>query len=287
MTANIWRRLHRPLAIAHAGHSLEVPHNTSDAYVRAIEFGVEMIEADVNISRDGRLVMIHDWTLDRTTNGTGRVRDATWDELQRLDAGSWFDRAFRGLRIPSTEATLELAREAQILMCFEVKGADEAEAKRIAQALVEMFVRRDALGWAFMSSYYHEALALAKAQVPELLLSPERLPDDIPADPPEAARQAKALGAPVIQNHHRFLTPDLVRTLHESDVAVWSWPTTEEQDLVRSIEVGADALMGDDIRLMIEVLDRLRPRGDEPHGPVASQRSRRDGAELRRSSGDG
>jgi glycerophosphoryl diester phosphodiesterase len=108
-------------------------------------------------------------------------------------------------------------------------------------------------------------MALAKAQVPELLLAPERLPDNIPAEPPEAVRQAKALGAPVIQNHHRFLTPELVRTLHESDVAVWSWPTTEEPDLVRSIEVGADALMGDDIRLMIEVLDRLCPREDQPN----------------------
>lgn len=274
MTENIWRRAHRPLSIAHAGHSLEVPHNTMEAYIRAIEFGVEMIEADVNISRDGRLVMIHDWTLDRTTNGTGRVSEATWDELQHLDAGSWFDRAFQGLRIPSTEATLELAREARILMCFEVKGADEAEAKRIAQALLDLYVRRDALEWAFMSSYWHAALALAKAQVPELLLAPERLPDDTQADPPEAARQAKALGAPVIQNHHRFLTPELVRTLHESDVAVWSWPTTEEQDLVRSIEVGADALMGDNIRLMVEVLDRLRPRKDEPHDKASGHRTR-------------
>lgn len=263
MTENIWRRAHRPLSIAHAGHSLDIPENTTDAYVQAIQFGADMIECDVNISRDGRLVMIHDWTLNQNTNGTGRVCDATWDELQRLDAGSWFGQAFSGLRIPSTEATLELAREARILMCFEVKGADESQAKRIAQLLVEMFVRHDALDWAFMNSYWHEALALAKAQVPELLIAPELLPDNIPAYPPEAVRQAQALGAPVIEVNHEFLTPPLIQTLNENDVAVWAWPPTEEQDIVRSIEVGADGLIGNDVRLMVEVLDRLRPRKGE------------------------
>lgn len=260
MTGNAWRYPYRPLAIAHRGHSIGVPENTIASYRRAIELGAEMIEADVNMSRDGRLVMIHDSTLDRTTTGTGRVSDATWEELQRLDAASWFDAASASLRIPSTEETIELAREAGIFMCFEVKGADEAESDRIAGALVDLLAQHGALGSTFMSGYSHQALALAKRLVPDLLLAPERVPDDIPNDLPETVRQAKALGAPVIQNHHRFMTRELVDELHANDLGVWSWPTTGEDSLVSSIEVGADAVMGDDIRLMVEVLDRLRPR---------------------------
>ena len=94
--ANPWLRPTRPLIIAHRGHSVEAPENTTRAYRRAIELGAEMIEADVNISRDGRLVMMHDATLDRTTNGEGPVSSATWNELAELDAGRWFGKDFAG-----------------------------------------------------------------------------------------------------------------------------------------------------------------------------------------------
>jgi glycerophosphoryl diester phosphodiesterase len=259
MTSNPWRRDDRPLAIAHRGHSIEYPENTLEAYRKAIELGVEMIECDVNLTRDGQLIMMHDWKLDRTTNGAGRVSEATWDEIQRLDAGAKFNPAYAGVRVPSTEQTLRLFKEAGILACFEVKGADVAEAKRIAEALLNLLVKHNALEIAFMSSYSHEALSLARSRVPELLIAPERLPDDAPPDAPEALRQAQALDAPVLQHQYTVLSPDVIRVLHEQDVAVWSWSTTDEQSLVYSVEIGADAVMGDDVRLMLEVLDRLRP----------------------------
>ncbi len=257
---NDWRRPDRPLAIAHRGHSIAFPDNTMAAYRAAIELGAEMIEADVNMTRDGQLVMIHDTTLGQSTSGQGRVRDATMADLAGLDAGGWFDPSFRGLSIPSTRETLELIREAGVLVCFEVKADGPVEMADTARALVTLLIERDALGFALMSGYDHEALALATTIAPELVLAPERLPDDVPPDPENAASQAMALRSPILQVHHRYLTRDLVDTLHANDVALWSWPTTEENDLVSSIEIGADAVMGDDIRLMIEVLDRLRPR---------------------------
>jgi glycerophosphoryl diester phosphodiesterase len=259
MSKNAWLREHRPLSVAHRGHSIAFPENTLTAYRQAIAMGVEMIECDVNITRDGRLVMMHDPTLDRTTNGSGRVSSATWDEIQRLDAGGKFKPEFAGTRIPSTEETLRLFKEAGILSCFEVKGADVEEAKRIALPLLELFRKHDMLATAFMSSYKHEALHLAKSKCPELLLAPERLPDDAPPDPPEAVRQAKSFPAPVIQHQYTVLTADVMRALHESEVAVWSWSTTDEASLVFSVEVGADAVMGDDVQLMLEVLNRMRP----------------------------
>ena len=256
--SNPWLRGSRPLIIAHRGHSLEVPENTTEAYRRAIELGAEMIEADVNISRDGQLVMMHDATLDRTTDGHGPVSGATWSELAELDAGRWFAEVFAGLRIPTVEATIELARDAGIWMCFEVKGGDPAEAERIADALIRLLVARDALGFAAMSGYNHDVLARAKRHAPELVLAPERLPDGVPLDPPIAIAQAAALAAPIIQNHHRFLTAELVAALHEAEIAVWSWPTTEEAAIVSSVAVGADGVMGDDVWRLIDVVDRER-----------------------------
>jgi len=220
---------------------------------------VEMIECDVNITRDGTLVMMHDSTLDRTTTGSGRVSAATLEEIQALDAGGKFNQEFAGVRVPSTEETLLLYKETGTLSCFEVKGADADESNRIALGLVELFVKHSMLNTAFMSSYHHDALHLAQSKCPDLLLAPERLPDDAPADPPEAVRQTKAFSAPVLQHQHTVLTADVVRALHENEIAVWSWSTNDEPSMLFSIELGADALMGDDVQLMLEILNRMRP----------------------------
>ena len=258
MPSNPWLRDHRPLSIAHRGHSIAHPENTLEAYRKAIELGVEMIECDVNITREGKLVMMHDSTLDRTTTGSGRVSASTWEEIQRLDAGGKFKPEFAGARVPSTEETLLLYKEAGILSCFEVKGANAEESNRIALELVELFVKHNMLDKAFLSSYDHNALHAAQSKCPELLVAPERLPDDAPADPPEALRQAKSFSAPVLQHQYTVLTADVVRVLHENDIAVWSWSTNDEDSMVFSLDLGADALMGDDVEMMIEILNRMR-----------------------------
>ena len=252
--ANPWLQPAKPLVIAHRGHSIEVPENTTEAYRRAVELGTGMIECDVNRTRDGRLVMIHDWTLDRTTSGQGPVRNLTLDEVRALDAGSWFGREFTGLRVPTTEDTIELGREAGIRMCFEVKGETPDEYAGTAVLLAELLAARNALEWAFMSSYDHEAMALAKSRVSDLMLAPERLPDDVEAEPAEALRQATNLGAPVLQNHWAFVTPELVRMLHDAGVALWSWPTTSESEIARSLADGVDGLMGDDVAAMVRAV---------------------------------
>lgn len=257
MSINPWLREHRPLSVAHRGHSIAYPENTLEAYRKAIELGVEMIECDVNITRDGTLVMIHDATLDRTTTGTGRVSAATWEDIEMLDAGGKFKPEFAGARVPSTEETLLLYKETGVLSCFEVKGADGDESDRIALGLTELFIKHDMLDKAFLSSYHHECLHLAMAKCPELLVAPERLPDDAPPDPADAIRQAKYFNAPVLQHQYTVLNADVVRALHENEIAVWSWSTTDEPSLIFSIEVGADAVMGDDVELMLEILNRM------------------------------
>jgi glycerophosphoryl diester phosphodiesterase len=259
MSTNPWLREYRPLSVAHRGHSIAYPENTLEAYRKAIELGVEMIECDVNITRDGTLVMMHDSTLDRTTTGTGRVSASTWEDIQMLDAGGKFKPEFAGVRVPSTEETLLLYKDAGILSCFEVKGADADEAKRIALGVVDLFEKHNMLDKAFMSSYNHDAVHLAQSKCSELLIATERLPDDAPADSSEALRQAKSFNAPVLQHQYTVLTEDVVRVLHENNIAVWAWSTTDEPSMLFSIDLGVDALMGDDVELMLQVLNRMQP----------------------------
>ncbi|HEX5417159.1 MAG TPA: glycerophosphodiester phosphodiesterase family protein [Chloroflexota bacterium] len=263
MTANPnpWRRSAQPLVIAHQGHSIAFPGNTMPAYRAAIELGAEMIEADVQRTCDNHLVMLHDGTLDRTSNGTGPIRDATWDEVRALDAGSWKGAEFRGTRIPTAEDLLDLAREAGIPLCLEVKAPDDPEAIAIADALVTLLIKKDALGWAFVSSYHHPALAHARRRVADVLVAPERLPDDLPADPPECLRQARALEAPAIQHRHSLLTAEVIATLHDADIAVWAWTPNLEDEIRACAKLGADGIMSDDVVALRAAVDRPRRRG--------------------------
>src|SRR5262245_679720 len=95
------------LVIAHRGASGTCPENTLAAFRRAVEVGADMIELDVQLTRDDAVVVMHDWTLDRTTDGSGAVGERALDELRPLDAGRWFAPEFAGERVPTLAAVLD------------------------------------------------------------------------------------------------------------------------------------------------------------------------------------
>src|SRR5207247_3570348 len=111
----------RTLLGGHRGNPDEYPENTLASFRSAIELGVDVIECDVHRSEDGGLPVIHDHLLDRTTNGSGLVRDHTMAELKRFDAGSWKDARFKDERIPSIDEVLALAR-GQVGVAMEIKN---------------------------------------------------------------------------------------------------------------------------------------------------------------------
>lgn len=253
---NPWIRPNRPLIVAHRGYSTRAPENTMAAYQLAVESGTEMIEADVNITRDGVPVMIHDWHLRRTANVQAAVHDLSLSELRKLDVGSWFGENFAGTKIPTTEELLQFAKDSGILMCFEIKGDNPKRSIQIAESVLDLFERYDAFEWSFMSSYWHEALAVVKNKAPQLLLAPERLPDNVEPDIPEAIRQAKDLNAEVLQIHYDYLYEDVLSSLRRESIALWAWPTTSEEAIVKAIKAGADGIMGDDPGLEVKLVNQ-------------------------------
>ncbi|HKZ05967.1 MAG TPA: glycerophosphodiester phosphodiesterase family protein [Methylomirabilota bacterium] len=102
---------HRPLVIAHRGASAVAPEHTIAAFERALELGADGLQLDVHLSRDDQPVVIHDYTLERTTDGAGAVRALTVRELKRLDAGRWFGGGFEGQRLQTLQEVLERFRE--------------------------------------------------------------------------------------------------------------------------------------------------------------------------------
>lgn len=252
--AGWWRRT-PPLAIAHRGQRATVPEQTLEAYQAAIDLGCDAIECDVQRTRDGRLVMLHDLTVDRTTDGEGPVAAIGFAELRQLDAGSWFGGSFAGCRVPTLDETIDLAVRAGVPLCIEIKG-EPPDAAETAIAVVDVLRERDLLDAMFVSSFDHDALAAATRSAPGLLLAPERLPYLGPADSTAAVRQATELGAAVLQHHWEFLTAAVVDDLHRAGVAVWSWPIDSPEAVAHSMTVGVDAVIGDDVALLLRELGR-------------------------------
>jgi len=139
---------------AHRGANDTHPENTLTAFREAIRLGAHMIEFDVQMTRDGELVIMHDKTVDRTTNGEGKVSDLTFSEISKLDAGSWKDRKFTGEKIPTLLETLEIMPQ-NIWLNVHIKGGADI-GKAVAQLLVE-------------NKQFHQALVACKTEAAEAI----------------------------------------------------------------------------------------------------------------------
>ena len=132
-----------PLVVAHRGLLLDAPENTLANFSACLKLNLGF-EVDVQRSLDGHLVCVHDDTVDRTTNGTGQVSELTLAELKQLDAGSWFDNAYRGQRVPTIDEVFELLskhRGGDVLIAVDFKGADA----KIESDVVQLAKKHDVL----------------------------------------------------------------------------------------------------------------------------------------------
>ena len=129
-----------PLLVAHRGGAAEAPENTLAAFRRALSLGVRWFELDVQMSRDGELVVIHDHTVDRTTNGTGEVGSLSLQDLRKLDSGSWFDPHYRGEPVPTLREMLELCASHGAGVLVEIKSPHlyPGSEQKVATLLGEM-----------------------------------------------------------------------------------------------------------------------------------------------------
>jgi glycerophosphoryl diester phosphodiesterase len=189
-----------PLVIAHRGASTAAPENTIAAFERAITDGADAIELDVHLSRDDHPVVIHDDTLERTTNGSGPVRGHTMRELKRLDAGAWRGPAFAGQRLQTLQEVLERFR-GRTRFWIELKGGSNLYPD-IEERIVGLLEVYDVIDGALVQSFDHAALARLRDFSRELRLGVllARAPLDVARDVPPTVNavcpSAEILGAP-------------------------------------------------------------------------------------------
>ena len=209
---------------AHRGASALYPENTRLAFAQAIEQGVDVLEIDIQCTADDELVVIHDSTLERTTNGHGLVNRHSLQEIRQLDAG-------QGEKVPLLSEVFQLAREAKVRLCVEIKGASQAEKLMIAEAVIRTLEAAEFLSQAIVTSFSSDALIRAKALNPEVSTMLDPSPQDGSLTPRQICIQALKAGANCLSYDFRFLTAEIVRECQLTGLSLWPWDPDEPTDI--------------------------------------------------------
>ncbi len=225
------------LNYAHRGASGYYPENTMPAFVKAVEMGCDGIETDVQMTRDGVLVLIHDETVNRTTGGIGFVKDFRYRELCRLDAGAWFAREFSGAKVPTAEELLLLAKDTGIRINFEIKtGIVQYEG--IEEKLIDLIHR---YGWqdrVILSSFNHYSMVRAKeitGNIKTGLLYMEGLY--------KPGRYAKSTGADALHPYFYALNEEVVREIKAEGLLINPFTVNDSTVMGHLLQLGVDGII--------------------------------------------
>jgi glycerophosphoryl diester phosphodiesterase len=241
-------QLPTPLFIAHRGYSACYPENTLAAFNGAIDAGAHMIELDVCLSKDRHLVVIHDETVDRTTNGTGAVKALTMDQLDRLDAGSWFDPRFNTERLPTLAQVLDAAK-GHLLVNIEIKTeAFEADgpADAVERQVLNLVREKNMLDEVLVSSFEWQMLENLRKLEPGIALG---LLAEAPTDE-RLIHWYQRINGFSWHPDFRVLTRQQVDSLHDLGARVFPYAVDGRIDSLGMLAMGVDGLIVDDPRQM-------------------------------------
>ncbi len=231
-----------PLArwIAHRGGGCLAPENTLEGFHLAARLGFRAVEFDVMLTRDGVPVLIHDETLERTTDGAGKVCQWTWDELARLDAGRWLHAAWAGARIPRLDEALALCVRLGLGINVEIKpaaGHEVATGEVVAARVAALWPESAPL---VVSSFSETALGAARHVAPRQTRA--LLVTDIPAD---WQGRMQRLNCHLLHARAAELTADGMAALTAAGVPVAAYTVNDEDAARRAFDLGVAALFTD------------------------------------------
>ena len=233
-----------PLIVtAHRGASHVAPENTLSAMAAAVEAGAEFAELDVGLTRDGEVVLMHDRTVDRTTNGTGDLGDFSLNELRALEAGSWFSEEFDGEPIPTLREVIRFAR-GRLKLNIEIKTSREEPT--IAAAVVDIIRSEDFGEECMVTSFSRETVEEVKRIAPEL-----RTGFIFGKDYPEDVFEG---GWDVLSSNHEVVDSVFVARAKESGKSVHVWTVDERELMLKLMALGVDGIISNRPDLLLEVM---------------------------------
>ncbi|HOV32965.1 MAG TPA: glycerophosphodiester phosphodiesterase family protein [Candidatus Hydrogenedens sp.] len=233
---------------AHRGDVKNAPENTLPAFQLAVKKGVQMIEFDVQMTKDGHLIIMHDSTVNRTTNGQGKVSELTSEEIYKLDAGKWFNEKFEGLKVPSLAEVVSIIPN-EILCNVHVYG-DEFVTGKVATTLKEM----GQVGKCFIACNNEKQVQAAREKVPEIkiCLIPERLENRR-----EFVERGIKLKVDYLQVSFTQGLDNLkedIELAHSHGIKINFFSAQKPEIIKKLVEAKVDYILTDDVDLCFEVL---------------------------------
>jgi len=234
-----------PYIIAHRGISGKAPENTLAAFdLACTTAGIDMIEMDVRLSKDGEVIVLHDRTLQRTSTGNGAARQYTVEEIRQFDAGSWFHPSFSRERIPTLREIFQLINERRWLN-IELKSdyLHREKPLLLERKVMELVDTAHAGRFVLFSSFNHRMVANIKRMNPDALTGViynayrdfGRLPSKL----------ASRAGASVFVCAKHELTAGMMRDAHQHRLAVYVYTLNSTLNAKKMIELGVDGILSD------------------------------------------
>ena len=247
-----WRGKYPITVTAHRGFSGENPENTLAAFHAAIAAGADMVELDVHLTRDNELVVIHDDTLERTTDGKGNVADKTLAELKALDAGFRFNPRFAGERIPTLTEVLDITR-GRILVNIELKKGKNFPytMEQLADRTLTVVEKAGMMDQVLFSSFDPAAVDRIRARNPRL---PIAVITQKPWATPEEAGGGKLY--PAINSSFKNLNEKNVRLARTAGLQIHAWTVNTPADMEKVISLGVDGIITNHPDNLIDLLKR-------------------------------
>lgn len=256
----MYAQLPRPTIFAHRGASAHAPENTLSAFQLGLQQGADGIELDAKLSADGVVVIIHDATVNRTTDGNGAVRKLTSSALKELDAGSYFDDTFHGERIPTLEEVFELVGK-QTFINVELTNYTSSN-DTLPEKAVDLVIKHNLQDRGLFSSFN-----------PSSLRRIHRLLPSVPIGFLVFSGIIGALGRSWLGYalcHYQALhpasndvTPGLVERLHHFGQRLHAYTVNHPKEMQRLYNLGIDGIFTDDPALARQVLSRNNPKAKQ------------------------
>ncbi len=213
--------------IAHRGASMIAPENTLAAFNKAIEIGVDAVELDLHGTADGEIVVIHDSSLDRTTNMRGPVNQTTLETIKQADAGSWFNQQFAGEPVPTLAEVLECITD-ETMAVLEIKDS------MISEAVVEKVREMNLLERIVIISFHIsviESVRQLESRIPTGYLIGSNNDDPCPI---QLCQQISSLGSSLLNVNHHLITAEFAHEICKRGISLWSW-TVDDVDQMREM----------------------------------------------------
>jgi glycerophosphoryl diester phosphodiesterase len=229
--------------VAHRGAGLSAPENTLAAFQHGYDMGYRMFECDAKVSADGIVYLLHDATLDRTTNSQGMAHHYIWDEISQLDAGSWHSEWFAGTGVPSLEQVAKFCIERNCLLNIEIKpspGFESLTGTCVAQKAMEYWSGNNVLP--LLTSFKREALQSALITAPELPRG--LLMHELSTDWQEAVQ---TLQCQAIACHYPIYTQSLIQECHDLSLRCMAYTVNDVEKAIDLLEMGLDTIITDDM----------------------------------------